>query len=513
MLLISEIKLLPNENESLLRKLILKKLHIKDSDLLSYSIYKKSTDARKELVFKYQVLAEVKNENKYLKIKNVSLYKKEDISVKKVKTDIRPIVVGYGPSGIFSTYRLVEAGFKPIVLEKGKRIEERAKDVDRFFNEGILNPESNIQFGEGGAGTFSDAKLTTRVKSPYNDYCLDILVKFGAKESIKYTPHAHIGTDEVRKVIQRITDYLIEQGAEFHFEEEMEDLLLNENHEVIGVKTKYREYMSKYVLFGVGHSAFNIIKRIYDLGVTMSAKDVAVGFRVEHPQSLIDENQISGGKLNEASEYFLRYKDEKGVYSFCMCPGGIVVPAASDLGRTLTNGMSYAARDSGTANSAILIQVNKEEYGTGVLDGFEYLKNLEEKAYQVSNSYKALSCNIKDFVYGTDNDFVYQTTYPLGTVKYDFNKFFNQKDTEILKKALLFFDTKIKGFVDKGIMVGPETRSSCPVRIDRNPETLESINTKGLYPMGEGAGYGGGITSCAIDGARIADKIITLFSV
>lgn len=512
MLLISEIKLLPKESETLLKDKIAKILRINKDEIQDYQIFKKSVDARKDVVFKYQVLVNIKNENKYLKIKNVSLYKKQDISVKKVDSSIRPIVVGYGPSGIFSAYRLAEAGLKPIIFEKGKRIKDRAIDVENFFKTGILNPDSNVQFGEGGAGTFSDAKLTTRIKSPYIDYILDIFVKFGAKETIKYTPHAHIGTDEIRKVIERITDYLISLGAEFHFEEEMKQLLLNNRHEVLGISTNKGSYLSNCILFGVGHSAFDIIKELYDKGVDIVSKDISIGFRVEHSQNLIDDNQLNGSKLNEASEYFLRYKDEKGVYSFCMCPGGLVVCASSDEGRVVTNGMSYAKRDSGVANSAILIQVSKEEFKEGALGGFEYLKEYEEKAYNVSSSYKALASNIADFISGEKKPLVRESTYSLGVVQYDFNSFFNKKDAAILKRALIHFDSKIPGFIKEGIMVGPETRSSCPIRINRDPETLESINTKGLYPMGEGAGYGGGIMSCALDGVRIADKALNVLS-
>ncbi len=511
MLLVSEIKLKPNEDEKILKKLIINKLKIKEKDLLDYKVYKKSMDARKELVYKYQVLVNVKDENKYLHIKNVVLYKKVDTSVKKISSNTRPIIVGYGPSGIFSAYRLIEAGIKPIVFEKGKRIDERVKDVETYFKQGVLDTSSNVQFGEGGAGTFSDCKLTTRVKDPFVEYILDIFIKFGADESIKYTPHAHIGTDKIREIIKRITNYLIDQGAQFHFSEELEELILNENHDAIGIKTNKGSYYSPFILLGIGHSAAGTIKNLDKQKVDITSKDMAIGFRVEHPQELINKNQLNGKESKEALEYFLRYKDEKGVYSFCMCPGGIVVPSSSDLNRIVTNGMSYSKRDSNIANSAILIQVNKEEYGQGNLAGFDYIKHYEEKAYNVSNSYKAIACNIKDYLNNELNDLIFPSTYALGTTLYDFNKFFNQKDNEIIHRALYYFDDKIKGFIDNGIMVGPETRSSCPIRIRRD-ESLQSINTKGLYPMGEGAGYGGGITSCALDGIRIANKVLEVLT-
>ena len=506
MLLISEIKLALNEDENKLKDIIIKRLKLKDNELLNFEIYKKSLDARKEAVYKYQVLVELKNEKKYLKYKNVSLYIKPDLSIHKENRSIRPLIVGYGPSGIFATYRLVEAGFKPIVFEKGKRIDKREIDVEKFFKEGILDPNSNVQFGEGGAGTFSDAKLTTRIKNPFIEYILDVFIKFGAKENIKYIPHAHIGTDEIRKIIMNITDYLIKEGAEFRFEEELEELLLDNNHNLIGIKTNKNEYHSPICILGIGHSAHKTISNIYKQGVNITPKDIAIGFRVEHPQSLIDSNQIRG-EVKEPSEYFLRYKDEKAVYSFCMCPGGLVIPASSDENRIVTNGMSYSKRDSGYANSAILVQVNKEEFNKGDLGGFEYLKEYEEKAYQISNSYKAPASNIKDFIENTNNSLIFKPTYPLGVIEYDFNKFFKNEDIQYFKKALKYFDEKIPGFIDKGIMIGPETRSSCPIRINRD-ENYQSISTLGLYPVGEGAGYGGGIMSCSLDGIRVANSII-----
>ena len=285
--------------------------------------------------------------------------------------------------------------------------------------------------------------------------------------------------------------------------------MLDDNHKVTGIKTNKQSITSPICLLAIGHSSYETIKNLDKQGVHISAKDMAIGFRVEHPQSLIDDNQ--GGDGIHACEYFLRYKDTKGVYSFCMCPGGMVIPASSDKERIVTNGMSYAARNSGIANSAILIQVNKEEYAGSKLGsnlgGFEYLKYYEQKAYEISNSYRAPACNIKNYINNELNELNFESSYPLGTTLFNFNNFFKEEDNEIFKKALLFFDTKIKGFVDKGIMVGPETRSSCPVRIDRDIN-LESINTSGLYPSGEGAGYGGGIMSCALDGIRCANKIL-----
>ena len=303
-------------------------------------------------------------------------------------------------------------------------------------------------------------------------------------------------------VLENITDALIDKGCEFHFFEEMKDILLDEDRKVIGIKTDIDTYKCDYLLLGIGHSGHNTFELLKQKDVYIEKKDIALGFRVEHPQSLIDERQTNN-LLDEASEYLLRYKDTKGVYSFCMCPGGIVIPAMSEKETIVTNGMSYSSRDSGVANSAILIQVNADEFD----DGFIYLKQIERQAYEHSNSYKALAQNIKDFINNELNELKFKSTYPLDTVLYDFNNLFNESDAQILKKAFYDFDKKIPGFIESGIMVGPETRSSCPVRIKRD-ESGQSLNTKGLYPMGEGAGYGGGIMSCALDGIRIANAII-----
>ena len=498
MLQINGIKLRIDEDEAVLKKKIEKKLHGK---VKSFVIRKKSLDARKEPVYVYSVLVDIDHEDRYLN-KDIVKYVPADLKAKHQSRDQVCIIAGDGPSGIFAACRLIEAGFKVIVFEKGKRISERQKDVDRFFKEGILNEDSNVQFGEGGAGTFSDAKLTTRIKDPFIDYILDVFVEHGADPSIHYEPHAHIGTDEIRKIIERITDNLMEKGCEFHFSEPVRDLILDDSHRVTGIKTDKDTYSCDCFLSGIGHSAYETIRMFEEKGIYIEKKDIALGFRVEHPQSLIDARQ-TGNLVKEANEYFLRYKGEKGVYSFCMCPGGIVIPAMSEKQTIVTNGMSYAARDSGIANSAILIQIRKEEFD----DGYDYLHEIERKAYDHSGSYQALSQNISDFMNNKLEPLIRESTYPLGTVLYDFNQFFKEEDLQIVKDALRDFDRKIPGFIKEGIMLGPETRSSCPIRIKRN-ETYESVNTPGLYPMGEGAGYGGGIMSCALDGIRIANAIL-----
>ena len=508
MILIKGIKIGLHEEESSLLDKACRKYRIDRKDVLSWKIRRRSLDARKEIAFVYSLVMEVKNEAKYLQKEGIILYEEKDLSVTPVDSSLRPVIIGYGPSGIFAAWRLLEAGVRPVIFERGKRVSKREKDVENYFSKGLFLPESNVVYGEGGAGTFSDAKLTTRLNDPFIDYILDVFVKHGASEDIRIDAHAHIGTDVVRKVIEKITDDLIERGAEFHFEERVTDFLIEEGT-VKGIKTDKGEYACSHVLLGIGHSAFDTFKALYERGVFLEAKDAAVGFRVEHPQSLIDRIQYHGivSEKLDPSEYFLRYKGEKGVYSFCMCPGGFVVPSNAEEGSVVTNGMSYHDRGNHLANSALLIQVKKEEYGEGPLAGFDYLRAIERKAYELSGSYKAVSMNLSDYVDHELHELRFPSSYPLGTITADIHSLFSEKDNEILEDALQYFNSQIPGFLEEGILAGPETRSSSPVRILRD-ESGQSVNTKGLYPMGEGPGYGGGIMSCALDGIRTADRVL-----
>ena len=509
MLLIRNIRLNLDEPEELIKDKIIKRLHTKTNDF-HYTIYKKSIDSRKETKIVYQVLVNINNEYIYLKHKDVSKYQKEEISFPKLSTNEKPIIIGYGPAGIFASMKLLDSNIKSIVFEKGKRIKERDLDVKAFMENGLLNELSNIQYGEGGAGAFSDAKLTTRIKDKYIEYILDTLIRFGAKRSIKYESHPHIGSDEIRPIIERITNHLIANGVEIHFEEEVKNFNVI-NGRIKNIVTNKNTYSSNFYILAIGHSSKETIDALLKQNVYIEKKNVAIGFRVEHKQSFIDNNQYKNKEIKEASEYFLTHKNDRNVYSFCMCPGGYVIPATSIKNHVVTNGMSNSLRDSGYANSAILIQVNKEEFKDSPTSGFDYLYDIEKKAYSVSNSYKALSQNIKDYINNETSTLILKPTYSLGTTLYDFNNLFSSAQNKIFKEALLDFNKKIPGFIDNGIMIGPETRSSSPVRIKRN-EDIVSINTSNLYPVGEGAGYGGGIMSCSLDGIRAANAIIKILS-
>ncbi len=516
MLIIKDIKCPLNADASDIKKRLAQKLKIRETDIYMCQAHKRSLDARQRnasLQYVYQLLAEIKNEERFYHLPNVEKYIAKDLRPLKIKSAVRPIIIGYGPAGIFAAKRFIDAGIKPLVFEKGPRIEERRKKVAHFFKTGELDENANVQFGEGGAGTFSDAKLTTRIKDPLIPYILDVFTKHGAQPEIKIDAHPHIGTDVIQKVIAAITDNLQSQGAEFHFSEAVKDFISIDGR-MQGVITDKGRYFSDYIILASGHSAEDLAKTLIKHQVHITAKDMAIGFRVEHPQSLIDKQQYHNEKeyLLGPAEYFLRYKGERGVYSFCMCPGGIVVPASSKKASIVTNGMSYAARNSGIANSAILVQVPSSDFQSDdPLAGFAYLHELEARAYAISSSYKALAQNIKDYMNHDISPLIFPSSYPLNTHLNDFNKFFPPLYNTLFKEAFKHFDQQIPGFIDQGIMLGPETRSSSPIRIWRDKDG-QAVNNEGLYPAGEGSGYGGGIMSCALDGVKTADRILLKLS-
>ena len=513
MLMISNLKLGLDKDISDLKRKVCKRLMIAERQLNEFHIHKESIDARKDVFFVYSCLVSLNNEEKYLKIPGVSVYRQPAYEIEKVTAPSRPIVVGFGPTGIFAAYVLAKAGLRPLVFERGGDVEQRKADVERFWNEGILNPESNVQFGEGGAGTFSDGKLTTRIKDPRIPFILDTLVANGAEDKVKYMHHAHIGTDKLRDIVRNIRLEITGLGGEVHFNSCVDDFII-ENNEIKAVSVKGEIHYSDNVVLALGHSATDTIRKLVESKVYIEPKDFAVGVRVEHPQVLIDKNQYKKDYQHpklKASEYHLTYKPSNGhqVYSFCMCPGGYVVPSSSEEGTIVTNGMSYSDRSNDYANSAILVQVRVEDYyRSDILDGIEYQHNIEELAYRLAgNSYKANACNIRDFMDDKLNELIFEPSYSLGYELVDLNLLFDEFIINSLKESFSGFERKIKGFIDQGIILGPETRSSSVIRIRRN-ENLESQNIRNLYPAGEGAGYSGGIMSSFLDGIRVAEKII-----
>ncbi len=492
---------------------IAKKIHASNHDILSFEIERESLDARdKKLVYSYTVLAEVKNSEKYLKRKDVLEGKKEIYcNPEQCHPDIRPIIVGFGPSGMFAGLLLAECGCKPIIIERGKNVDDRTKDIQDFFQNGILKQESNIQFGEGGAGTFSDGKLTTRMKNIRVQKVLDEFIEAGADPAIAYQHRPHIGTDILRILVKNIRKKIISLGGEIHFDTRLDEIIL-ENKKVKGIQTNQGKFYCDHVLLCCGHSASDTYERLYKQGISMIQKDFACGVRVEHPQTLINQNQYGTFAEHPAlssASYSLTYRStiNRGVYSFCMCPGGVVIPASTEQGSLAVNGMSYSQRDGKNANSAILVQIPTKDFNHGhPLDGFKFQKELEKKAY--IDLFNAPSENIKDYInHQIPSNLIIESSYPRDNVLTEMHSLFSDEVNRSLEEGFVHFNHKIPGFIDQGIMVGMESRSSSPIRIMRD-EQGQSINIIGLYPCGEGAGYAGGIVSSAVDGIRQAENVI-----
>lgn len=486
-------------------------------------IYKKSVDARKgNISIVYSVCINLFNKQSYKA--SASVTEKEEFAYKlepgKALLSERPIIIGAGPAGLFCCYLLTLYGLKPVVIERGGKTEQRIKDVEGFFENKILNTSSNIQFGEGGAGTFSDGKLVTRINDPRSSFVIDSFVKFGAPEEIKYLAKPHIGTDKLREIIINMRNYLIENGAEFIYNTCVDDIYISDG-KVKGVKTSDGNVMfGEVVVLATGHSARDTYKMLYEKQLAMEKKPFSVGFRIEHKREFIDKGRY-GKHYNHpelaAAEYQFSYrKGNRGCYTFCMCPGGVVVAASSEENTVVTNGMSNFDRDGINSNCAVAASVFPEDTGSDILSGIEFQRQLEKLAYLAGgSSYCAPVQLSKDFLNGVKTNCLssVKPTYPCGYEFADFNNILPSFTAGIIKEGLNDFDKKIKGFTyGDAVITGIETRTSAPVRILRN-ERFVSLSAEGLYPAGEGAGYAGGITSAAVDGLKVAEAIINKYKV
>ncbi|MBN2260266.1 MAG: NAD(P)/FAD-dependent oxidoreductase [Clostridiales bacterium] len=522
MIRVSNVKVPYNKDESEIEYQLLKILKIKKKELISYEIEKMSIDARKkEKITKvYTVKVSLQDESNFshLEISNNKTYIYPE-NIHGIQLENRPVVVGTGPSGIFAAYLLAEMGYNPLIFERGEKIEKRTQTVRNFWENGILNTESNVQFGEGGAGTFSDGKLTTRIKDDRINRILDVFIDNGAPIDISYKNKPHLGTDNLRKIMINMRKQIIELGGTFQFNSKMTDLLIEEN-QIKGVVINNSERIaSDVVILAIGNSARDTFEMLLEKNVPMEAKPFAVGFRIEHKQADINVSQYGDSDIATylgAAEYKLTYKASNGrsVYSFCMCPGGQVVASASEINRLTVNGMSEYKRNKENANSAIIVNVNPDDFeGENILKGMDFQREIEEKAYFLGGgSYAAPVQNMKSYL--SENISAncigkiapsYQPAVSLKNLNGIYPKFID----EALHEAFPYFGRKIVGFDDDDvILTGVETRSSSPVRIIRKPDSYESLTMRGLYPIGEGAGYAGGITSAAVDGLKTAEKLI-----
>lgn len=438
-----------------------------------------------------------------------------EYGLKKIKT--RPVVVGFGPAGMFAALLLAEMGFKPIVFERGRCADDRKSAVQSFFNGGRLDSDANVQFGEGGAGTFSDGKLTTRIGDPLCEYVLKRFVEFGAPEDILTNAKPHIGTDRLIEIVKNISKHIISLGGEVHFLSKAEKLLI-EKGRLYGAVINGNTVTTEALLLAIGHSARDSFYALKEAGIELEAKNFAVGARIEHKQEFIDRALYgsNAGKfgLVGASYQLSARSVSSPAFTFCMCPGGTVVAAASEDGQLLTNGMSNYSRSSGMANSAVVVGVAAADFGSDPFRLIEFQKGIEQKAYSVSAGAEAPACSAAEFIKGevglSGTDI--KGSYPRGIRAYDFDRILPAYVTKNMRAALVEFDRKINGFNRNALITGPETRTSSPVRIKRG-EDRQSPQAAGLYPCGEGAGYAGGIMSAAVDGIKSAAQIISEYTI
>lgn len=529
MIRITELALPLDHPADALRKAIVDRLKIKDADLLDFTMFKRSYDARKknsEIKFVYIIDLKANNEDRILArfADDIHVRPAPDTNyypVGQAPADLteRPIVIGFGPCGLFAALTLAQMGFKPIVLERGKEVRARTKDTWALWRNKVLTPESNVQFGEGGAGLFSDGKLYSQIKDPkfYGRKVMHEFIRAGAPEEIMYVSKPHIGTFRLTGVVSTMREEIRALGGEVRFESKAADFII-EDGRIQGVTLADGEQLrSRYVVLALGHSARDSFRKIHERGVYVEAKPFAVGFRIEHPQSLIDNARLgkyAGHPELGAADYKLVYhaKNGRAVYSFCMCPGGTVVAATSEPNRVVTNGMSQYSRNERNANSGIVVGITPEEdFPGGPLAGVELQEKLESLAYELGGSdYCAPGQLVGDFIRKKPSSEFgeVEPSYKPGVLLGDLTPSLPSYVIEAIREALPEFGKQIRGF-DRhdAILTGIETRTSSPVRIKRDNDSLQSINTRGLYPAGEGAGYAGGILSAGVDGIKVAEAV------
>jgi uncharacterized FAD-dependent dehydrogenase len=492
-------------------------LELPIGEILFFKIIKESLDARqnrKDIYFQYKILfslaAPLKNiaEKKNIESANPPVEPPKLVEKNILYQGKRPIIIGYGPAGMFAAYTLINAGIKPIIIEKGLTVDDRQKDINQLWKNGTFKTDSNVQFGEGGAGFYSDGKLGTRVSSPYIQDVYRVFIQFGAKSDILYENKPHLGTDKLKGILRNFRQYLIDNGVEFHFNTSMKEILFDKNRQITGVQLEDgRKMETETVFLCTGHSSRKVYRMLHEKGVQLEAKEFAVGFRIEHPQSFI--NLCQYGTFFEdpylpAADYKLQnhLKDKnQGTYSFCMCPGGMVVLATSEEGKIVTNGMSLSRRAGKFANAGIVVTANHELYGEGLLAGMEFQEAIEKKAYDMTGSYFGPAQRVIDFLENRTSETLPKSSYLPGIKSVNLNLLYPESINTSIREAMYKFDEKFKGFIQPdAIFIAPETRTSSPLKIPRDPLTYVSVNTPGLIPLGEGAGAAGGITSAGIEG-------------
>ena len=499
-------------NENLLKDYLSKQIKVSSKEIQHISILKRSIDARQKAI-KFNLKVHI-----YLQGENFTDQKFELSDYKDVSQSPEVIIIGAGPAGLFAALQLIELGLKPIVIERGKDVRGRRRDLKAINVDHIVNEDSNYCFGEGGAGTYSDGKLYTRSKKRGDiDRILSVLVAFGATPDILIEAHPHIGTNKLPQIIQDIREKIIEYGGQVLFETRVIDIILKDN-EVQGIETQNGDkIIANKIILATGHSARDIFELLDRKKILIEAKPFALGVRAEHPQSLIDQIQYScdyrGEFLPPAPYSIVKQVNGRGMYSFCMCPGGVIAPCATSPGEVVTNGWSPSKRDQATANSGIVIELKLEDFKPyqkfGALAGLEFQKQIEQKAWHLAGSTQRVPAQrMVDFTLNKVSSSIPKTSYVPGTTSVEMGQVFPGFLSQILREGFTEFGKSMKGYLTNDAVIhAPESRTSSPVRIPRDEKTLEHLQIKGLYPCGEGAGYAGGIISAAIDGEKCALKI------
>ena len=528
MLRLTEIKLPLAHSEDELQAAILQRLGIAEDDFISHVVFKRGVDARKKnaILYTYTLDVTVRDEaailarfksDAHVRLAPDTTY--HFVTHASQYLSARPIVIGMGPAGLFAGLLLAQMGFRPLVLERGKAVRERTKDTWGLWRQGVLNPESNVQFGEGGAGTFSDGKLYSQIKDPryLGRKVLDEFVKAGAPPEILYESHPHIGTFRLVGMVEKMRETIQSLGGEIRFESRVDDIEISDG-QVQGVVLANGEHIAtNHLVLAIGHSARDTFEMIHKRGIYIEAKPFSIGFRIEHPQTLIDRARLGANAGNPqlgAADYKLVYHASNGrsVYSFCMCPGGTVVAAASEPGRVVTNGMSQYSRNERNANAGIVVGITPEvDYPGDPLAGVEFQRRWESRAYELGGgTYQAPGQLVGDFLAGRASTQFGNVapSYTPGVHLTDLSTALPDYAIAAIREALPAFAKQIKDFdLPDAVLTGVETRTSSPIRIKRNQDDMQSVNTRGLYPTGEGAGYAGGILSAAVDGIEIAEAV------
>lgn len=518
------------DEQQALETLVSVRLRIEKSQIGRVRVIRKALDARRErnICFVYTLAVEIPDASQQIlkrwrQDRDISLILPVSTPILEsgmIRLHERPVVIGFGPAGMFAALTLARHGFRPLVLERGAAIEQRQEDVQRFWDRGILDETSNVQFGEGGAGTFSDGKLTTRVNDPLMESILQDLVEAGAPGEILYWYKPHVGTDRLRSVVRNLRQQIERLGGEILFRQQVTDLRIEAGTLQKLTVNDQTQVPCELALLGIGHSARDTYAMLYKSGVAMESKPFSIGVRIEHPQDWIDRSQYGlavGHPALTAADYSLVFHDkimERTVYSFCMCPGGVVIGAASEAGGVVVNGMSHYQRASGTANSALAVTVDPADFGEGVLAGIDFQRRFERLAYDLGGrSYYAPVQTVGGFLNGSglSQRCLSTPTYGPGVAWVQLEQCLPGFASASLKAALPDFGRRIKGFDHpEAVLTGVETRTSAPLRILRGIDG-QSVNVKNLYPMGEGAGYAGGIMSAAIDGVKAAQQVIQTY--